>query len=326
MSVFSRLLAIILITLLAVAPVQAAENDDAGNPLATLPLRPIGPAITSGRISDFAFYPGGDHEFLAGISSGNLFRTTNGGITWEAIFENEGSYAIGVVELDPNDTKTIWVGTGENNSQRSVAAGDGVYKSTDGGKSWTNMGLKDSGHISQIWINPENSDEVLVASQGPLWSDGGDRGLYRTMDGGDTWERILNIDEHTGIIMDLDADTAEVVGKGAVTLRRDGESVRIESGRTVGLDTLRTTMLELARDLLVTTLMLAGPILIVGLVVGVGVSLFQALTSVQEQTMSLIPKMFAVLGVALLLLAPMLQVLVGYAQRVLQQLNTFGLS
>ena len=199
MSVFSRLLAIVLITLLAVAPVQAAENDDAGNPLATLPLRPIGPAITSGRISDFAFYPGGDHEFLAGISSGNLFRTTNGGITWEAIFENEGSYAIGVVELDPNDTKTIWVGTGENNSQRSVAAGDGVYKSTDGGKSWTNMGLKDSGHISQIWINPENSDEVLVASQGPLWSDGGDRGLYRTMDGGDTWERILNIDEHTGI-------------------------------------------------------------------------------------------------------------------------------
>jgi len=137
MSVFSRLLAIVLITLLAVAPVQAAENDDAGNPLATLPLRPIGPAITSGRISDFAFYPGGDHEFLAGISSGNLFRTTNGGITWEAIFENEGSYAIGVVELDPNDTKTIWVGTGENNSQRSVAAGDGVYKSTDGGKSWT---------------------------------------------------------------------------------------------------------------------------------------------------------------------------------------------
>jgi len=199
MSVISRSLAIVLIILLAVLPVQAAEDDDAGNPLATLPLRPIGPAITSGRISDFAFYPGGDHEFLAGISSGNLFRTTNGCITWEAIFENEGSYAIGVVELDPNDTNTIWVGTGENNAQRSVAAGDGVYKSTDGGKSWTNTGLQDSGHISQIWINPDDSDEVLVASQGPLWSDGGDRGLYRTLDGGDSWERILEVDEHTGI-------------------------------------------------------------------------------------------------------------------------------
>jgi photosystem II stability/assembly factor-like uncharacterized protein len=177
----------------------SADEEEEGNPLASLPLRHIGPAITSGRISDFAFYPGGDHEFLVGVASGNLFKTDNGGITWQPIFENEGSYAIGVVELDPNDTNTIWVGTGENNAQRSVAAGDGVYKSTDGGKTWTNMGLADSGHISQIWINPEDSDEVLVAAQGPLWNDGGDRGLYRTLDGGTTWERILEIDEHTGV-------------------------------------------------------------------------------------------------------------------------------
>jgi photosystem II stability/assembly factor-like uncharacterized protein len=176
----------------------AADEED-GNPLASLPLRHIGPAITSGRISDFAFYPGGDNKFLVGVASGNLFRTDNSGITWDPIFENEGSYAIGVVELDPNDTKTIWVGTGENNAQRSVANGDGVYKSTDGGASWTNVGLKDSGHISQIWINPDDSNEVLVAAQGPLWNDGGDRGLYRTTDGGATWDRILNIDAHTGV-------------------------------------------------------------------------------------------------------------------------------
>ncbi len=184
---------------LVFASTSALAADDDGNPLATIPLRHIGPAITSGRISDFAFYPGGDHEFLVAVASGNVFKTDNAGITWTPIFENEGSYAIGVVELDPNDTKTIWVGTGENNAQRSVGYGDGVYKSTDGGTTWTNVGLKDSGHISQIWINPDDSNEVLVAAQGPLWSDGGDRGLYRTLDGGENWERILEIDEHTGV-------------------------------------------------------------------------------------------------------------------------------
>ena len=178
---------------------HAADEEGDANPLAAIPLRHIGPAITSGRISDFAFYPGENQKFLVGVSSGNMFRTENNGISWDPIFENEGSYAIGVVEIDPNDTKTIWVGTGENNAQRSVAYGDGVYRSIDGGKTWKNVGLKDSGHISQIWINPDDSDEVLVAAQGPLWNDGGDRGLYRTHDGGTSWERILEIDAHTGV-------------------------------------------------------------------------------------------------------------------------------
>ncbi len=177
----------------------AAEKSDEGNPLASIPLRSIGPAITSGRISDFAFYPGQNQEFLVATASGGLWKTDNAGITWTPLFDNEASYSIGVVELDPNDSKTIWVGSGENNAQRSVAYGDGVYKSIDGGASWTNVGLKDSGHISQIWINPEDSAEVLVAAQGPLWSDGGDRGLYKTLDGGKTWNRILEIDQHTGI-------------------------------------------------------------------------------------------------------------------------------
>ena len=197
---FVRLLVIGMFLISALVPEShAADDEDESNPLASLSLRHIGTAITSGRISDFAFYPGGDHEYLVAVSSGNLWKTDNAGITWSPIFDNEGSYAIGVVEIDPNDTQTIWVGTGENNAQRSVAYGDGVYKSTDGGKSWHNTGLKDSGHISQIWINPEDSDEVLVAAQGPLWNAGGDRGLYRTLDGGDTWERILEIDEHTGV-------------------------------------------------------------------------------------------------------------------------------
>ncbi|MEL6729358.1 MAG: glycosyl hydrolase [Pseudomonadota bacterium] len=182
-------------------PVASAQSDDTEDvsPLASLPLRLIGPAYPSGRISDFAFFSGGHHEYLVGVASGGLWHTQNAGTTWTPIFDNEGTYAIGVVEIAPSDEKIIWVGTGENNAQRSVAFGDGVYKSTDRGRTWTNMGLKDSGHISQIWIHPDDPDTVLVAAQGPLWSDGGDRGLYKTTDGGATWTAILTVDEYTGI-------------------------------------------------------------------------------------------------------------------------------
>ena len=172
---------------------------DEAHPLASLPLRSIGPALTSGRISDFAFHPEHDHVYYTAVSSGGLFKTENNGTTWTPLFDGEGSYALGVVELDPANPMVVWVGTGENNAQRSVGFGDGVYKSIDGGVTWNNMGLKDSGHISQIWIDPEDSDTVLVAAQGPLWNSGGDRGLYKTTDGGENWERILSVDEHTGI-------------------------------------------------------------------------------------------------------------------------------
>lgn len=175
-------------------------NDEAeASALSSLPLRAIGPAYPSGRISDFAFYSGGHNEYLVGVASGGLWRTENAGTSWTPLFDNEGTYAIGVVEIAPSNENVIWVGTGENNAQRSVAFGDGVYKSDDGGSSWTNMGLKQSGHISQIWIHPEDAETVLVAAQGPLWSAGGDRGLFKTTDGGATWTSILSVDEHTGI-------------------------------------------------------------------------------------------------------------------------------
>ena len=178
---------------------SVAAEDESGHPLAGIPLRSIGPALTTGRVSDFAFVPGQWQKHYVAMASGNLWKTENNGITWKAVFEHQGSYAIGVVELDPNNPETVWVGTGENNSQRSVGYGDGVYKSTDGGKSWKNMGLKDSGHISMIRIHPEDSDTVWVAAQGPLWNSGGDRGLYKTTDGGISWQRILEIDENTGV-------------------------------------------------------------------------------------------------------------------------------
>ena len=190
---------ITVILLLVSVPVSAAEEGGGDHVFNGLDLRAIGPAITSGRISDFAFHPDRKHEYYVATASGNLWKTENNGITWSPLFENEASFAIGVVTLDPNDPLVVWVGTGENNAQRSVAYGDGVYKSADGGKSWTNMGLKDSGHISQIWVDPDDSNTVLVAAQGPLWSPGGERGLYKSTDGGSSWQPLLSVDENTGV-------------------------------------------------------------------------------------------------------------------------------
>jgi len=189
-----------LLALLLAAPLQAcAAEKEEPHPLAGIPLRSIGPALTSGRVADLAFHPDAWQVHYVAMASGNLWKTGNNGITWTPVFEQEGSYSIGVVELDPGNPNTVWVGTGENNSQRSVGFGDGVYRSLDAGATWQNMGLKDSGHISMIRIHPADSKTVWVAAQGPLWNSGGDRGLYKTTDGGESWTRILEIDADTGV-------------------------------------------------------------------------------------------------------------------------------
>jgi photosystem II stability/assembly factor-like uncharacterized protein len=164
-----------------------------------LRLRLIGPAFTSGRISDLAVHPKDPSHYYVAVASGGVWKTTNNGTTWTPVFDNEASYSIGVVVLDPKNPLTVWVGTGENNSQRSVSYGDGVYRSDDGGKTWKNMGLKQSEHIGRIAIDPRDSNVVYVAAQGPLWGPGGDRGLYKTTDGGKTWNKVLNISENTGV-------------------------------------------------------------------------------------------------------------------------------
>ncbi|MEO1658424.1 MAG: glycosyl hydrolase [Pseudomonadota bacterium] len=175
----------------------SAMADD--TPLASLPLREMGPGITGGRISDIAMMPGGNHHYLVSTASGGIWLTENNGTTWTPVFDDYGSYSVGVIEIAPSNPNIVYAGTGENNAQRSVAYGDGVYRSEDGGKSWTHVGLKDSGHISQIWVHPKDPNTVLLAAQGPLWNNGGDRGLYKTTDGGETWDLILEIDEYTGI-------------------------------------------------------------------------------------------------------------------------------
>jgi photosystem II stability/assembly factor-like uncharacterized protein len=166
---------------------------------AGLNLRLIGPALVSGRITAIAVDPGNRAHFYVGAASGGIWETKNDGATWSPIFDHEGSYSIGALAIDPKNHSVIWAGTGEGNGQRSVAYGDGVYRSDDGGASWTNVGLKHSEHIGRIVIDPRDTNVVYVAAQGPLWNSGGDRGLYKTTDGGKTWNRILSISEHTGI-------------------------------------------------------------------------------------------------------------------------------
>jgi photosystem II stability/assembly factor-like uncharacterized protein len=157
-----------------------------------LRFRSIGPALTSGRIGDIAVHPTDHKIWYVAVSSGGLWKTTNAGTTWTPVMDGEASYSIANVVIDPSNPNVIWVGTGENNAQRSVAYGDGVYKSVDGGRSWTNVGLKASEHIGKILIDPTNSNIVYVAAQGPLSARGGDRGLYKTEDGGATWNKILD--------------------------------------------------------------------------------------------------------------------------------------
>ena len=164
-----------------------------------LRLRSIGPAFTSGRISGFAVDPANPTRYYVAVASGGVWKTTNAGVTWTPIFDNEASYSIGAIAVDPKNFLTVWVGTGENNSQRSVSYGSGLYKSEDGGRTWRNVGLRNSERIGRIALDPKDSNIVYVAAQGPLWGPGGERGLFKTTDGGKTWKNILNFSEHTGV-------------------------------------------------------------------------------------------------------------------------------
>jgi photosystem II stability/assembly factor-like uncharacterized protein len=187
--------------------------------VATLPFRSIGPAVFSGRVEDVAVAsPRGVRDgspgtvFYVGSASGGVWKTTNGGMSWTPVFDQAGPSSIGAVAVAPSDPEVVWVGTGEDNNLRSVSYGDGVYRSMDGGRTWEHMGLGTSQHVGRIRIHPDNPDVVWVASVGPLWAAGGERGVFKTTDGGRTWRNVLAVDQHTGAAeLVLDPSNPEVM-------------------------------------------------------------------------------------------------------------------
>lgn len=165
----------------------------------SLRARQIGPALISGRVLQVAMFPDSTSHYMIALAAGNIFMTENNGTTWTPVFETYGSFSIGWITIDPKNPSIVWVGTGENNSQRAAAYGDGIYKSEDGGRTFRNVGLKASEHIARIVADPRDSNVVYVASQGPLWKGGGDRGLFKTTDGGKTWSQsLIKVDDYTG--------------------------------------------------------------------------------------------------------------------------------
>ncbi|MEM8931430.1 MAG: glycosyl hydrolase [Acidobacteriota bacterium] len=192
-----------LLALVVSAPLVAAGGEAESQPFEAaafrgLTLRSIGPAHSSGRIADIAIHPSDTSTWFVAAGSGGVWKTTDAGTTWTPIFDDQGSYSIGCLAIDPNRPSTVWVGTGENVSGRHVGWGDGIYRSDDGGATWRHLGLADTEHLGEISIDPRDGERVLVAAEGPLWSSGGERGVYQTLDGGETWTRVLDVDDDSG--------------------------------------------------------------------------------------------------------------------------------
>ncbi len=189
-----RLFAFLVLGLLSAAPLTA--QDAAEMLLQGFHYREIGPTRQSGRFVDFAVVEQSPKVYYAATASGGLWKTLNNGITFFPVFDDQSVISIGDVAVAPGDSSIVWVGTGEANNSRSSYWGDGVYKSTDGGKTWANMGLRESHHVGRILIHPDNPDVVYVAALGHLYSDNPERGLYKTTDGGKTWGKVLNVVEN----------------------------------------------------------------------------------------------------------------------------------
>jgi photosystem II stability/assembly factor-like uncharacterized protein len=216
------MLMIVLAVGLVTAGLGARQGADrlTADVLKGIEFRMIGPTLTTGRVVDIEIDPKNPSVWYVASAFGGLWKTTNRGITFTPIFDDY-TFTLCCVVVDPKDSNIVWLGTGENNSQRSAHFGDGVYKSTDAGKTWKRVGLEKSEHIGKILIDPRNSNVVYVASQGPLFSEGGDRGLYKTTDGGATWNAVLSISKDTGISdIVFDPKNSDIIFASAYQRRR----------------------------------------------------------------------------------------------------------
>ncbi|NUQ11260.1 MAG: glycosyl hydrolase, partial [Gemmatimonadaceae bacterium] len=229
----AALLAAALSTVAQPLPAQGGGLDP--ETLKGIAFRALGPGFVSGRIADVEIDPRDPNVWYVATAFGGLWKTVNRGLSFEPIFDDGPSFTLCCVVIDPRNSNVIWLGTGENHSQRSAHFGDGVYKSTDAGKTWRRMGLEASEHIGKIVIDPRNSNVVYVAAQGPLFSAGGERGLYKTTDGGATWSAVLTISENTGVTdLVLDPRNPDVIYASAYQRRRHvGQA--IGGGREAGL-------------------------------------------------------------------------------------------
>ncbi len=211
--------AAIMILVLAVPCALGAQQSAVERAVAGLEWRELGPTIMSGRVADLAVVESDPSTFYVGTATGGVWKTVNAGITFEALFTDEATSSIGDVTVAPSNPNVVWVGTGEPQNRQSSPWGNGVYKSTDAGRTWTHMGLSATHHIARIQIHPRNPRVVYVAAAGHLWGPNPERGVYRTTDGGSTWDLVLHVDQHTGAI-DLVMDPGDPETLFAATYQR----------------------------------------------------------------------------------------------------------
>ena len=197
-----------LLALIAWPLAAVAQDSDMAAATAALEWREIGPTIMGGRIADLAVDESDPSTFYAGVATGGVWKTINGGTTFESVFDDQPMLSVGDITLAPSNPNVVWVGSGEPQNRQSSPWGMGVFRSTDAGRTWTHLGLEATHHISRIQVHPRNPDVAYVAAMGRLWGANPERGVYRTMDGGQSWELVLHVDEHTGAI-DLAMDPGD---------------------------------------------------------------------------------------------------------------------
>jgi photosystem II stability/assembly factor-like uncharacterized protein len=213
--------AVFCLALAFALPAGLAGQTSVTDKLKNLEFREIGPAVMGGRIDDFGVVESNPNIVYVGTASGGVWKTTNNGTTWEPVFDKEGVSTIGDIAIAPSDPAVVWVGTGEPNNRQSSSWGDGIYKSLDAGKTWQKMGLAATHHIGRIVIHPKNPEVVYAAALGHLWGPNPERGVYKTTDGGKTWNQVLKINDDTGVSdIAMDPESPDTLYAAAYERRR----------------------------------------------------------------------------------------------------------